>query len=119
MKFLVMIMFMFMSITSGVRAECPQPTMTEAALLDVVSTVAALGQGAQELNPLGLAGTTAIKGIMIAKQDSITPDQQATAAALWTGAGANNIMLTLGAAVYPAVLVGLITGLVVKFNNKC
>jgi hypothetical protein len=56
---------------------------------------------------------------MIAKQDSITPDQQATAAALWTGAGANNIMLTLGAAVYPAVLVGLITGLVVKFNNKC
>ena len=117
MKFLVMIVFIM--VASGVGAQCPRPTMTEAAFLDTVSTVAALSQGAQELNPLGLAGTTAIKGIMLAKQDSITPDQQATVAALWTGVGANNIMLTLGAAVYPAVLAGLIAGLVVKFNNKC
>ena len=117
MKFLVMIVFML--VASGVGAQCPRPTMTEAALLDTVSTVAALSQGAQELNPLGLAGTTVIKGIMIAEQDRITPDQQATVSALWTGAGVNNIMLTLGAAVYPAVLAGLIAGLAVKFNNKC
>ena len=117
MKFLVMIVFIM--VASGVRAECPRPTMTEAALLDTVSTVAALSQGAQELNPLGLAGITAIKGIMIAKQDSITPDLQASVSALWTGASANNIMLTLGAAVYPAVLTGLIAGLIMKFNNKC
>ena len=71
-----------------------------AAGADLVTTAAALGRGAHELNPLGVQGALITKGIyLFAIRPGISVDQRAqsdrVAASIWYGAAANNLMVIL------------------------
>ena len=110
---------MLMVLASRVHAECPKPTLIESALMDTASTVVALSQGAAEANPLGLAGATIVKAIIIDNEDNLSPSQKANASAIWTGASANNLMAAMGVTLFPAVLTGIIVGIIIKINNNC
>ena len=106
-------------LISCAHAECPKPSLTESALMDTVSTVVALSQGATELNPLGLVGSTVIKAIVVDNEDKLSPSQKANASAVWTGASANNLMAAAGFGFFPAILTGIMVGIIIKINNNC
>lgn len=110
----------FLILVSGSTwAQCPRPTLTEAAALDVVSTVAAVAEGARETNPLGLVGSTILKGLVLSREEEINDETKTIMSALWTGAGVNNIMVLFGAGFYPAIVLGVIVGTMVIDNNNC
>lgn len=100
-------------------AECPIPSLKQSAMIDTATTAAALVDNAKELNPLGFIGTSAIKAIMIQNEEKFDNSTKATISSVWTGAGANNMMVLLGAPLYPAFLVGVLAGIAVKISNNC
>jgi hypothetical protein len=90
------------------------PTIEEAAILDVATTVVALSEGHRELNPLGLVGATIVKLIVIPHINSIEDetkrkDAQNIASSLWTAAAVNNIGVILGLDPVICVSIGIIT----------
>ena len=97
------------------------PTMEEAATLDVVTTIVALSEGHRELNPLGLAGSTIVKFIVIPRINSIEDeterkDTQNFVSSIWTGAAINNMAVILGLDPIICVSIGIITYL--QLRNK-
>jgi len=102
-----------------VYADCPVPSIKESAVLDIGSTAIAISQGANELNPLGLVGSTIAKGIIIANEKDLSPSEKVNASAIWTGASVNNLMVIMGATFFPAILTGIAVGIVIKTNNNC
>ena len=90
------------------------PTLEEAAILDVATTVVALSEGHRELNPLGLGGATIIKLIVIPHINSIQDetqrkDAQNIASSLWTAAAVNNMGVLFHLDPIICVSIGIIT----------
>lgn len=106
---------------SNIAWSCPNPSLTEAAVLDTASTMAGLiiHPSAIELNPLGIIGATLGRVFLLINQDKIDLDTQATGSAIWTGAAIHNVVHILGVPFAPSIMLGLIAGLVVKSNNNC
>ncbi len=77
------------------------PSVEVAAALDIATTAIGLSNGARELNPLGFAGTTAVKLLIIPYINSIEDeekrkDSQNFLSSMLTGASANNILAIFG-----------------------
>jgi hypothetical protein len=90
------------------------PTIEEAAVIDVVTTVVALSEGHRELNPLGLAGSTIVKLAVIPYINSIEDetkrkDVQNLVSSLWTAAAVNNMGVILGLEPIICVSIGIVT----------
>ena len=74
---------------------------------------------AVELNPLGVVGATIGRLIILLNEDKIDVDTQATASAIWMGAGVHNVVHAFGLAFAPSIILGITAGLVIKQNNDC
>jgi hypothetical protein len=99
----------------------PKPTMEEAAMIDTTTTVIALAQGATELNPLGLVGTTAGKAFALGYKDTLPPEEgkkvERITSSLWTGAGVNNIVQILIAPPFVwSAGIGILVGIVLYYQ---
>lgn len=108
-------------LVSSTALSCPNPSMTEAALFDTATTAIGLSvhPTAIELNPLGIVGATIGRLLILANEDKIDANLQASATAIWMGAGIHNVVHTLGLAFAPSIIIGLISGLIIKQNNDC
>ena len=90
-------------------------------MFDTTTTVIALSQGATELNPLGLVGTTAGKAIALHYKDTLPPDErkkvERMATSLWTGAGVNNVVqMLVGPPLIWSVGVGILVGFMLYYQ---
>ena len=77
------------------------PSVEAAAALDIATTAIGLQNGARELNPLGFAGTTAVKLLIIPYINSIEDeekrkDSQNFLSSMLTGASVNNVLAIFG-----------------------
>jgi hypothetical protein len=88
-------------ISSLASAGCSTvPTAKEAAILDTFTTVAALESGTGvELNPLGFAGATLAKVLILNNLDRFEPESQdrikRVTATIWTAAAVNNLAVLM------------------------
>jgi len=116
-KYLLCLIFLLPFSSQALK----EPTMEEAATLDVATTIIALSEGHRELNPLGLAGSTIVKFIVIPRINSIEDeterkDTQNFVSSIWTGAAANNMAVILGMPPIISITAGIITYL--QLRNK-
>lgn len=77
------------------------PSVEAAAALDIATTAIGLQNGARELNPIGFAGTTAVKLLIIPYINSIEDeekrkDSQNFLSSMLTGASVNNVLAIFG-----------------------
>lgn len=77
------------------------PSVEAAAALDIATTAIGLQNGARELNPIGFAGTTAVKLLIIPYINSIEDkderkDAQNFLSSMLTGASVNNVLAIFG-----------------------
>ena len=79
-------------------AETPL-SVKEAMLFDIASTKLGMTRGMIELNPLGLAGSTAVKGVLLyhveKENSSIDKDDKRFIANLYTAASLNNLTVAV------------------------
>lgn len=106
-----------------VQAACVRPSAVTAAVLDTVTTVAALHQGGYERNPIGFANTILGKGIYFAGSHLLLTAEQrqevdVLASAVWTGASINNILIALGASNPISATIGLVSMILLGLE-KC
>ena len=107
-------------ISSTANAGCVRPPAIPAAILDTVTTSIALSQpGVTELNPLGFAGSTIMKGLafyyMKDAEEKEKKDLERLASSLWTAAAVNNIAVIMGSSI--ALPLGIISFLILKDIN--
>lgn len=82
----------FTALSITVLVSCTTvPTVEQAAVLDIGTTVVGLAAGGTELNPLGVLGVSILKAVYISGLFGRTEESDRTATSLWTGAAANNI----------------------------
>jgi hypothetical protein len=99
----------------------PKPTVEQAALADIGTTAYLLNHGGIELNPLGFAGTTALKGLFFYYKDDMTPatrkESERIATSIWTGAAVNNLLQILWAPpLFWSIGLGVVVG--IELYNK-
>jgi hypothetical protein len=94
-----------------------RPSPEAAALVDIGTTAVALSRGATELNPLGLVGSSLLKGVYLYNQDKIPPQDREFAdklsSSLWIGAAANNIAVMLGIVSPFHFAIGIVVGIII------
>jgi hypothetical protein len=83
-------------ILFGCSTTITRPSVESAAVADTVSTAIVLDRGGRELNPLGFAGTSIVKGIYLFgirheldQETRLATDR--TAGSLWSAAAVNNM----------------------------
>jgi hypothetical protein len=90
------------------------PTAKEAAVMDVATTSYGLAHGARELNPIGFAGSTVLKLVLLVKMDNMAAEERADisriVSSLWTGAAVNNIIQIIWA---PSMGISVLAGAIV------
>jgi len=100
-------------LTITAHAETVGTAVTTAAA-DTASTAVALSKGLIELNPLGFAGTVAMKVVAIAYIKQLPEEEHAVSygivSSFWGGATANNLCWLTGAGPFCIVL-GIVTAL--------
>jgi len=107
-------------ISSTANAGCVRPPAITAAILDTVTTSVALSQpGVTELNPLGFAGSTIMKGLAFYyiknAEEKEKKNFERIASSLWTAAAVNNIAVIMGSSI--ALPLGIISFLILKDIN--
>jgi hypothetical protein len=116
MKLIYTILVLAAVCLSGCSAlNIARPSAEQAAVMDVTTTAVGLSQGARELNPLGVTGTTLIKlYYFTVLRDQYTPAQRAETdrwlSSLFTGAAVNNVVQVIW---QPNLLVSVLLGIVV------
>lgn len=109
MKLIALLLALVLSACAITRSPA-----SDAAVVDTVSSGAALALGASELNPLGLLVLPA-KAAMLAHLETLPENQRQIAqtklSALWNGAAVNNacvalVMLSGGLASFPCLILG-------------
>jgi hypothetical protein len=88
------------------------PTVEQAAGADIATTAYGLAHGATEMNPLGFAGTTVLKGLVLLNKEQFTDEQLHLATSVWSGAAVNNLVQIIWAPVFVYSLgLGIITAI--------
>ena len=100
----------------------PVPTAKEAAVLDTVTTAAALGTGTGvEANPVGFAGVTLAKVLILNNLHRLEPENQdyikRALATIWTAAAVNNIGVLLCVPLAASLPLTLAAGYAVYANT--
>ena len=111
-----------LSLASAGCSTISVPTAKEAAILDTFSTVAVLGSGAgYELNPLGFAGATLGKVLILNNLNKFEPETQdyikRATATLWTAASVNNLAVLMCVPLSVSLPLTLAAGYVVYVNT--
>jgi hypothetical protein len=115
MEFQLVLFFstILLMLTITARAETVGIALTTAAA-DTASTAVALSKGLTELNPLGFAGTVAMKVAAIAYIKQLPEEEHAASygivSSFWGGATANNLCWLTGAGPFCMAL-GIVTAL--------
>ena len=98
------------------------PSPEVAATADVVSTIIALSQGATEMNPLGLVGSTIVKGAYFVFRDDLTKEHRELGnkvlTSAWTGAAVNNLFAAAGVIMPIALPIGVVVGIGIYLYNS-
>jgi hypothetical protein len=99
------------------------PTLTESAVLDTVTTHIGLNNGLVEKNPIGLVGATIGKILIITYTNNLKDPKQKkdielTGSSIWTAASVNNALLILGATGPFSIISGIIVGILIYTNPK-
>jgi len=115
--FLTLILF----LVPTVNAECLKPTALSGAVLDTVTTMAAISKpGIVELNPLGVVGSAIGKVItlyyMKDADEKTKKDFDKWAGSFWTAAAVNNIAVLIGSSI--AMPLGILSFIILK-DIKC
>jgi hypothetical protein len=89
-----------LSLASASCGTINVPTAKEAAILDTATTAAVLGSGTgYETNPLGFAGATLAKVLILNNLDRFKPETreyiERVTATLWTAAAVNNLAVLM------------------------
>ena len=119
MKKLLFAILMIINVSVYAEELIPPPEVSATA--DVVSTVLALGKGATEINPLGLVGSTVVKGAYFMFRDELTKQQQEQAnkilTSAWTAAAVNNLIIFTGGLTVVALPIGVLVGAAIYIYN--
>jgi hypothetical protein len=100
------------------------PSLTEAAVLDTVSTQIAINNGFQESNPIGFPAATFAKIVILSYIKNLEDDNpkkklyHQLGSSVWTGASINNFALILGVSNTISLFLGIITSLIVYTDIK-
>jgi hypothetical protein len=118
-KLLLLIPILLLVGCSSLR----NPTLTEAAILDTVSTKIAINNGFIESNPVGFPVATALKVTILHYTNNLeeSPKKQfieKLGSSAWTGASVNNILLVLGFSNGFSLMSGFVTGILLYLNFK-
>ena len=100
----------------------PVPTAKEAAILDTVTTAVILGTGTgYELNPVGFAGATVLKVVLLNNLHRFEPEIQdrvnRASATVWTAAAVNNLAVLMCVPLSIALPLTLAAGYAVYVNT--
>jgi hypothetical protein len=111
-----------LSLASASCSIVTVPTAKQAAVLDTVSTAAVLGTGAgYELNPLGFAGATLAKVLILNNTHRFEPTTQdyikKVTASLWTAAAVNNLGVLMCVPLSASLPLTLAAGYAVYVNT--
>jgi hypothetical protein len=115
--------FILLFTVEIVSAKCLKPTPLEAATADVLTTAVALSRGATELNPLGFAGSTVAKGVLLITNEYLNEADKKilenAASSLWGGAAVNNLLVIFGVATMIALPVGVLSMIIIANMDDC
>ena len=106
---------------AGTSYSCPKPSLLEAAVFDTATTTVGLTSFSNtvEMSPLGAIGSTLARFLIVANQDLLTKDTKESITAVWIGAGMHNLVHMLGVGLVPSIIIGITSGLIVKFSDDC
>jgi hypothetical protein len=100
-----------------------KPTPLEAATADVLTTAVALSRGAVEFSPLGFAGSTVAKGVLLITNEYLNETDKKmlenVESSLWGGAAVNNLLVIFGVVTMIAIPVGVITMIIIANMDDC
>jgi len=111
-----------LSLASAGCSTISVPTAKEAAILDTVTTAAVLGTGTgYELNPVGFAGATVLKVVLLNNLHRFEPEIQdrvnRASATVWTAAAVNNLAVLMCVPLSIALPLTLAAGYAVYVNT--
>lgn len=122
MKKILGILLCLLSVNCFADEKEITPTPLQAAIVDTATTIVALNNGFQEINPLGFPVVTAGKFFVVLYlndkfEGEFKYEAEKIESSAWTGASVNNLLLVIGATPFIAIGSGLMTAIAIWNNN--